>query len=184
METLQEIAFNIVLVVFSVSYAYYFERLMREWPLFGRWIRYFYGLGRAYSYGLREIFLVFSFVVGVYIFGGIYIFIISLLEFAHLSDLHFICLCILGYLYIPSLLFTLVRGILQIIIPEDFIKAVEKARDKTSKFKTGLSEEAEDIIKEEIEKKRYFPRIKRVILSLLILASLYLLPWLFKIMEN
>ncbi len=177
---LQEIGANMALIVFSVSYAYYFERSMGEWPLFGRWIRYLHGLGRAYSYEVSDIVLVFIVGIGIFVFAGVYLFIISFLEFTKLNSVVFICFCILSYLFIPSLLFSLMRGVLQIIIPDDFIKSLEK----TSKVKTGLSEEAGSIIKKEIETKNYFQRIRRVILSLLILALLYSLPWLFKFVEN
>jgi len=200
--SIQQIFYEIAILIFSVSFGNYFLRTIKEWPLSNRFIRYIHRLGTGYKYGKSEIFYSFSVTWVVYM-AGIISFAFSLLEFTELAEpvltlstleyprLFAISLCLISYLLIPSFLFHITRGILQLIPSTalDFKKYIESyAKFDTSETQkdaeVGIRRDSAKIICKEIEKRVYFNRVLRVLESLAITIFLYVLPWVATVILN
>lgn len=167
--------FHVALVIFAVSYAYYFERSLSQWPFISRWMRYFYFNSSDYPYNRKEVIMVGFIGIMVYIIIGLYLFFLSIKIYNTLGPF-FQVICIFGYLFIPSLLFHLIRGLCQFFpyTDMDFIKAKKESDKRDSKVNMGMSNYTANIIKIEINKGQKRKILNRILISTFLLALFYI----------
>ncbi|MBU0756769.1 MAG: hypothetical protein KKF44_01775 [Nanoarchaeota archaeon] len=181
-----EILFNIALLAFSISYSIYFQRLIKEWPLIGRWMRYLLNIRPLYQYS--KLHSAIAVVTGFLVYNvlGITLFLSSINAFVRLRSFFYIGIVVYTYLILPSFLMHIVRGLLQLFIGKDYTKAKDyfDSQSDRSNFRLGLNPDTANEIYLDIKEKKYLRIAQRIIVCSIVIAICYLMPFVLVLIEK